>query len=84
MAVLKCAKCESTHVVLDARVLGIGPHAPVVCVGVARNPDAWILKAEETADVRARVCADCGHLELFVRGARALYKGHMESTTTIA
>lgn len=74
-----CAKCGSAHIVPDAPVISRSEFKGLVSLSVARKPDALLFRAEELADVRARVCGDCGHVEMFVRGARALYRAHKES-----
>lgn len=79
----KCVKCDSTHVIPSARVLDHDHDGSVLNlrIGVARKPDAFLFKGEEIAEVRARVCADCGHVELFTRGAKSLYRAYLESIT---
>jgi len=77
----KCAKCDSIHVVPSARVMDRDHDGTVLNlqIAVARKPDAFLFRREEIAEVRARVCADCGHVELFTRGARSLYRAYLES-----
>ena len=83
----KCVKCASTHVIPSARVIDRGDRNGTTLnlhVGVARKPDAFLFKGEEIAEVRARVCADCGHVELFTRDARSLYRAYLESMNELA
>ena len=77
----KCVKCGSTDVIPSARVIDRDYDGTTLglCLGVARKPDAFLFKREEIGEVRARVCADCGHVELFTRSARALYSAYLES-----
>ncbi len=77
----KCVKCGSTLIIPSARVIDRDAHGTGLNlhVGVARKPEALLFKGEEIAEVRARVCADCGHVELFTRGARSLYAAYVES-----
>ena len=83
----KCVKCDSTHVIPSARVIDRGDlngTSMNLLVGVARKPEAFLFKGEEIAEVRARVCGDCGHVELFTRSARSLYRAYLESIEEIA
>lgn len=77
----QCVKCDSTHVIPSARVLDRDRNGSALSlhIGVARKPDAFLFKGEEIAEVRARVCADCGHVELFTRGGKSLYRAYLES-----
>lgn len=77
----KCAKCGSTHIVPSARVIDRDYDGTTLglCLGVARKPEAFLFKREELAEVRAQVCGDCGHVELFTKDARSLYKAYLES-----
>ena len=78
---MKCARCDSTQVIPSARVIDRDYDGTTVSllIGVARKPDALLFKGEELAEVRARVCADCGHVELFTRGGRSLYRAYLAS-----
>ena len=82
----KCVKCESTHVIPSARVIDRDHDGTALNlhIGVARKPEAFLFKGEEIAEVRARVCADCGHVELFTRSAMSLYRAYLESIKEIA
>lgn len=78
----KCVKCDSTNVIPSARVVDRGELNSTsmnLHIGVARKPEALLFKGEEIAEVRARVCADCGHVELFTRGGWSLYRAYLES-----
>jgi hypothetical protein len=77
----KCVKCDSIHIIPSARVIDRDHDGTALNlrIGVARKPEALLFRGEETADVLARVCADCGHVELFIQGARSLYRAYLES-----
>ena len=76
-----CARCASTNVVADAEVrdYDASSHRPLtVVVPLARPTGGLIKKTSESGEVRARVCGDCGAVELFTTQAAALaaaYRG---------
>ncbi|HYM22660.1 MAG TPA: hypothetical protein VEU08_05615 [Vicinamibacterales bacterium] len=73
---MKCMKCGSERVVPRARVIDRGNASVTdsVRVGVARNPDAILFKDYEVANLNARVCGDCGHVELFVDEGLSMFQ----------
>ena len=77
-----CAKCGSEKVIPRARVIDRGDYSTDsgnVRVGVERNPEALLFKGTERMDICARICGDCGHVELFVEDAAELYDAYETS-----
>ena len=79
-----CAKCGSERVVPRARVIDRGDYnsdSGNVRVGVERNPEALLFSRTEQTDISARICGECGYVELFVEDAAALYEAYAASRT---
>ena len=79
---LSCQRCGSTDVIPKARVVDRGDYGADfgnIRIGVARKPHAAFFKGLEHADVWARVCGECGFVELFVDDARAIYRAYTDS-----
>ncbi|MBN9120784.1 MAG: hypothetical protein J0I06_16815 [Planctomycetes bacterium] len=79
---LRCPRCDSGRVVPRATVwdqdtgaVGGGP----LRAYVNANPGALIFRGPVYAALYARVCADCGHAELFADGAGELYEAYRRS-----
>jgi hypothetical protein len=70
-----CPKCGSGNVVPDARVEEQRPVS--VCVDAA--PQAVLFRGTVSAPLLARVCGDCGHVELWVRNPQPLLEAHCKS-----
>ena len=78
---LRCARCGSERVVPRAAIWdrdsqGGGGSLQAY---VYTKPDALVFKGTVYATLYARVCADCGHAELFADGAEVLYKAYQQS-----
>lgn len=74
----KCAKCGSTRVLPDVQIMdqGDGSDGELKAIVYAK-PDAIFFKNGLSAEVRANICGDCGHLELRVLHPEELYR-HMQ------
>jgi hypothetical protein len=46
---------------------------------VVGDPSAWIFKDVLKSELRANICGDCGHIELFVLNPAALYEHYRNS-----
>ncbi len=78
-----CFACGSAAVAIGKLLdkgEGSGGAALVV---TEKDPDAFIMKGAHTAPLLARICGDCGHVELFVNSvhARSLYANWRQSLT---
>jgi hypothetical protein len=75
-----CTKCGSTKMAPRASLVdrdalpwqGIG-------VAVQRSPENLLFKGEERNEIYARVCGECGFIELFATDPAALYEAYLES-----
>lgn len=79
----KCARCGSEKIIPDVPLLDhigdFGIRAEQSTVRVHGQPDALIMNDTAVGKVSASVCGSCGHAELFVSNARALYEKHAHS-----
>ena len=76
---MNCSKCGSSKVVPRARVIDrahYGADGGNVRVAAARKPQAFVFKGLEAADMHARVCGDCGAVELFIDDAAEVYAAY--------
>lgn len=79
-----CARCGSSKIIPRARAVD-GDHGSTVGslhVAVARDPDAIFFKGEERIDTYARVCGECGFVELFAKDPHALYEAYLIARST--
>ena len=75
-----CARCGSVRVVPAAVVEQYSSGTdPAIHVTVAGKPDALIFRKTAHEPLLARVCGDCGHVELFVRDGAKLFERYLES-----
>lgn len=82
MESIPCTQCGSTRIIPAARtaeLTGGGPLA--VCVNA--NPDAILFKGTHTGYLKARICGDCGHTELYVDNAQELYEAYARSRQAV-
>jgi len=64
----KCAKCDSENVIPDGELLDRDETAEhALGAAIYKDPDALVFAGKKRLAVAARICADCGHLELYVR-----------------
>jgi predicted nucleic-acid-binding Zn-ribbon protein len=75
---MTCAKCGSPNIIPRARVINRGD-AGDMRVGVPRKPQALIFQGREESDIHARVCGNCGYVELFAEDAAELYRAYLQS-----
>lgn len=71
-----CVRCDSLRVMEDLPVVGPASGAfayPSIEVEVTRHPHPLFTRGSVRGEVYARVCADCGHTELFTLGAKRLW-----------
>jgi len=72
-----CAKCGSTEVIPDARVLYDSDRD--VKIRVDADPEALIFTERVRSNLHARVCSQCGYTEFYVREAANLYDAYLKS-----
>jgi hypothetical protein len=73
-----CAKCGSTRIIPDAHTTETSSGGSLaVCVNA--KPEAILFKGRHTEYLKACICADCGHVELYVENADKLYEAYSKS-----
>ena len=77
-----CSKCSSTRIVPDAQTYETAG-AGTLAVCVHSNPEAMLFKGAHTGYLKAKVCGDCGHTELYVENANELYQAYVKSLQTV-
>jgi hypothetical protein len=71
-----CPRCDEPRMMEDLPVVSPSQDPwsyPAVEVEVSRNPHPLLARDSVRAELRARVCASCGHAEFYVLGASALW-----------
>jgi hypothetical protein len=73
---MTCVKCGSRAMVEGVRVIDrTENYVPVdLTVRVDRNPGALLFKGAVSSTLKARVCGDCGFIELFAGQPAALLR----------
>ena len=76
-----CSRCGSDEIVPRARVIDRGDDNARhdLQIEVQRRPNALLFKRAERSNVSARLCAACGHVELFAEMPRALYAAYLQA-----
>lgn len=77
----RCPRCDSEKIIHDAKVEDRSEHVRhelEVLVGY-NDPDALIFTDPIRAELRAAICGDCGHVELFVRNPELLWAAFHEA-----
>ena len=62
-----CPKCSSDNILVDAKVVDRGESFAQhhMIVSTFRNPDALIWKGQQSSEVSAWICGDCGFIEFY-------------------
>lgn len=77
----RCLKCGSDAMVPEVRVVDRGDANSTRLtteLGLATKPDAVLFKGEVRFETVARVCGDCGFVELYAREPHALWDAHVD------
>jgi hypothetical protein len=76
----RCVRCNSGRVVPRATIWDQGDTSGgTLQAYVEAKPDALFFRGAVYATLFARICADCGHAELFADGAEELYAAYRQS-----
>lgn len=69
-----CPKCQSTHIIADAKAIDRGHFDAERDLSVAtfRKPDAIIFKGQASTSLSAWVCNGCGYVEFYADSPRNL------------
>lgn len=78
---LVCTKCGSHSVMPRVRVVERGEDASYreVQLEIRRRPRALFFKRPARSALMARLCADCGHVEVYADAPRVLYTAWLEA-----
>ena len=78
---LLCTRCGSESVIPRLRVVERAEDGSRhdVQLEVQRRPNAMFFKRPERSTLLARVCGDCGHVEVYADAPRALYAAWLEA-----
>jgi predicted nucleic-acid-binding Zn-ribbon protein len=72
----KCPNCESTKIIMNAKILdrADSQRHDELCVVVEGNANAFIFKDKSYGVMTACICSDCGFTEIYTANARELYE----------
>lgn len=64
----KCPRCDSAKILPDAELLDRDETAEhALNAAIYKDPDAIVFAGKKRVAVGARICCDCGYLELYVK-----------------
>ena len=63
----RCAKCGSSDVIPNVKVVGGHGDGGDLRAVVAEHPEAWLFKGEVKPSFKAWVCGACGFTELYAQ-----------------
>jgi len=76
----QCAKCGSREIVPRALVLDQGSNSDMkLKTAVETKPSALIFRRPVMSSLFARICGECGFVELFVDDPRAIYDAYLKA-----
>jgi predicted nucleic-acid-binding Zn-ribbon protein len=73
----QCLRCGSTHTLPDARVQEYSSRK--ITVAFDTKPEAALFRGTQRRELKARICGECGHTELYVEDARELWIMHQQN-----
>ena len=76
----RCLKCGSDSMIPGVRVIdrGDGNSRQPLELGVEVKPDAVLFRGEVRVEAVARVCGDCGFVEVYAADPAALWDAHVD------
>jgi hypothetical protein len=75
MSNLTCAKCGSDKIIPKAKVDGGGD----LGIPYIIYPKRLVLTTHRRSPIHARVCAGCGHIELYTAHTEDMWEAYQES-----
>ena len=72
-----CPRCQSEKVIPDVRIVDRAVHVLRLGVKVYEHPEALVFKGAHAADMRSRVCGECGYVESYVENPQELYAAYL-------
>lgn len=77
---LRCPHCGSDKIVANAKMLDLGQYSGgKLQIAVDENPEALLFKHRVAQVVNARVCGDCGVIQLVAENPGLLYQAYLDS-----
>ena len=78
----RCLKCGSDSVVPDVRLVDYVDQGTrrTAELGIETKPDAVLFKGEVRVETRARVCGDCGFVEVYAADPAAIWDAYVART----
>ena len=84
----KCPQCGSSEIIPDLIVFGYGSNAGQMPISVtliepepAKRPFVWMPKSE-TSGLRAAICGECGHADIYTNYYKELLAAHKKGFVT--
>ena len=79
-----CSICGSTELIPDVKIVDHGymDSQHDLAIELHGNPKALIFKETKKGVLHAKVCGNCGHVDLFVNNARELLEIYRQSSGT--
>lgn len=73
-----CEKCGSDKIIPQAKVIDRGDYSVQgdLTVAVDENPEAFIFKQRTDSTVTAKVCGNCGFMELYATNPQSLFSAY--------
>ncbi|MCB8943209.1 MAG: hypothetical protein H6658_05595 [Ardenticatenaceae bacterium] len=73
-----CHICQSDKIMPEVQIMDQGQYSDnKLKVGIDTKPQAILLKGWVQAQLKAWICGDCGHVELYVDNPQDLYKAYL-------
>jgi predicted nucleic-acid-binding Zn-ribbon protein len=72
-----CIKCGSDKIISKAGITGVGDGGHLTVL-VDEKPDAFIFKQRMRSDISAKVCGNCGFMELYADDPKLLYSAYQK------
>jgi hypothetical protein len=77
-----CSVCGSAKMIPNVQVVDTNENVSRdLQARVAQKPEALVFKEHVYRPLRAWICGDCGHVELFVPNPQGLYEAYLVSLT---
>ena len=81
----KCHICQSDKVIPEVQILDQGQYSDgKLRVAIDTKPYAVLFKGWSKSELKAWICGDCGHVELFVENPQDLYKAYLRKQDALA
>jgi hypothetical protein len=78
-----CRRCGSEKIIPSVPLMDhygdLGGFSDPARVSVSGQPDAWFFRDTATGRLRARICGECGYVELHASNFRMLYEKYLKA-----